>query len=200
MRFMLRKGLVILRPGDGDEAEWSDWIAAHAGQVFKLRGADRGAALHAMGNEAEACREPLNITSRSPGELRLISNFAHTPFVLDGMTYAGIEGFWQGLKFPDEADRQRLAGLYGSAARDAGYYAPRSEELHYGGKRVLIGTWDHWQLMKRACIAKFAQHDGARAALHATGKRPLVHHVKPDSRTIPGVIMAQIWMAIRARL
>lgn len=101
---------------------------------------------------------------------------------------------------PDEAERQRLAGLYGSAAKDAGYYAPRSEDFHYAGRRVLIGTWDHWQLMKRACIAKFEQHDAARAALRATGRRPLAHHMKPDSRTIPGVIMAQIWMAIRARL
>jgi predicted NAD-dependent protein-ADP-ribosyltransferase YbiA (DUF1768 family) len=132
--------------------------------------------------------------------LRLISNFAHTPFALDGRTYAGIEGFWQGLKFPDEADRRRLADLHGSAARDAGHDAPAHEEFTYDGKRVRVGTWDHWQLMKRACAEKFAQHDEARAALRSTGTRPLVHQVKPDSKNIPGVIMAQIWMEIRARL
>jgi hypothetical protein len=33
-----------------------------------------------------------------------------------------------------------------------------------------------------------------------TGERPLVHHVPRDSRTIPGVIMAEIWMQLRAEL
>jgi len=36
--------------------------------------------------------------------------------------------------------------------------------------------------------------------LLATGERPLVHHVPRDSRTIPGVIMAEIWMALRSEL
>ena len=34
----------------------------------------------------------------------------------------------------------------------------------------------------------------------ATGKRPLTHIVRDDSRTIPGVIMAAIWMRIRKRI
>ena len=37
----------------------------------------------------------------------------------------------------------------------------------------------------------------AREALLSTGKRPLVHKVLPDSKTIPGAIMAEIWMEIR---
>jgi predicted NAD-dependent protein-ADP-ribosyltransferase YbiA (DUF1768 family) len=200
MLVQLRKGQVVLRPTEDADGELADWLVAHSGQVFRLRAKDGAAMLHTLGAEAEARNEPLNITSRSPGELRLISNFADTPFELDGMTYAGIEGFWQGLKFPDDADRQRLAKLYGSAARDAGYHAPASEELYYGGKRIRVGTWDHWQLMKLACVAKFAQHEAARAALQSTGKRPLVHETKPDSKNIPGVIMAKIWMDIRERL
>jgi hypothetical protein len=54
--------------------------------------------------------------------------------------------------------------------------------------------------MRRACEAKLAQNDDARAALLATGERPLVHRVRHDSRSIPGVVMADIWMALRARL
>ena len=37
----------------------------------------------------------------------------------------------------------------------------------------------------------------ARAALLATGTRPLEHKVKVDSRTIPGIVMADIWTRIR---
>jgi predicted NAD-dependent protein-ADP-ribosyltransferase YbiA (DUF1768 family) len=53
--------------------------------------------------------------------------------------------------------------------------------------------------MERACRAKFEQNAEARAALLATGDRPLTHVVRRDSTTIPGVIMAQIWMRIRKR-
>jgi predicted NAD-dependent protein-ADP-ribosyltransferase YbiA (DUF1768 family) len=55
-------------------------------------------------------------------------------------------------------------------------------------------------LMRRACKAKFEQNENARAALLGTGTRPLVHLVRPDSRTIPGVVMADIWMKLRADL
>jgi predicted NAD-dependent protein-ADP-ribosyltransferase YbiA (DUF1768 family) len=54
--------------------------------------------------------------------------------------------------------------------------------------------------MHRACWAKFSTHAEAQAALLATGERPLVHRLRRDSRTIPGVIMAEIWMKIRRRL
>jgi predicted NAD-dependent protein-ADP-ribosyltransferase YbiA (DUF1768 family) len=201
MLVKLRKGLVVLRPQEDEEAkQFSEWLPTHAGQLFRLSQQDGTALLHALGPESEAWCEPLNVSSRSPMPLRLASNFAHTPFVLDGLRYASIEGFWQGLKFPDKTDRRRLAALHGSAARDAGFHAPPSETLLYNGARTRIGTWEHWQLMERACMAKFSQHAGAREALLATGKQALVHRVKPDSKNIPGVIMADIWMRIRERL
>jgi hypothetical protein len=54
--------------------------------------------------------------------------------------------------------------------------------------------------MEKACRAKFSQHAAARDALLSTRGRPLVHHVKRDSKNIPGVIMAAIWTRIRERL
>ena len=68
------------------------------------------------------------------------------------------------------------------------------------GREIVPGTWDHWRLMEAACRAKFEQCSEARAALLATGNRPLTHVVRRDSRTIPGVVMAEIWMRIRRRL
>jgi predicted NAD-dependent protein-ADP-ribosyltransferase YbiA (DUF1768 family) len=70
----------------------------------------------------------------------------------------------------------------------------------YGGSEIPVGAYDHWQLMRRACRAKFEQNADARAALLGTGERPIIHVVKHDSRTIPGVIMASIWMALRKNL
>jgi len=195
----VRDGMLIVTPQEGETLD--DWLAANAGQVFRLSAIKGGSALmQALGPEAEACRIAINITSQTPEPLRLISNFAHTPFRLDGLGYESIEGFWQGLKFPDAADRRRLAALHGSDARDAGHGAPAADTFIYFGDTVRVGTFDHWRLMERACRAKFDQHAAAREALLSTRKRPLVHQVRRDSQNIPGVIMAAIWMRIRDRL
>ena len=70
------------------------------------------------------------------------------------------------------------------------------ETIECYGRIVPVGTVDHWQLMSQACRAKFPQHAEARSALQCTGDRPVVHKVHRDCRTIPGVIMAQIWMNV----
>ena len=56
------------------------------------------------------------------------------------------------------------------------------------------------ELMERATTAKFEQHADARDTLLSTGERPLTHQMKNDSRTIPGAILAEIWMRCRAAL
>ncbi len=200
MELKLRKGSVFAEPPYTAPAEVAAWLAGHMGQVFKLDGKDGVIRMHAIGAEADACREPINITAKAPRPLNLISNFAQTPFKLDGRGYASIEGFWQGLKFPQEADRTRLAALSGSQAKDAGAAAPASDLIVYEDELIRVGTWDHWQLIEQACFAKFSQHAGARTALLGTGARPLVHEIGQGSKTIPGVIMAGIWMELRTRM
>src|ERR1700683_1300171 len=57
---------------------------------------------------------PFNVWSRSEEEAgQLMSNFAHTPFELDGVAYAAIEGLYVSLLFLDPAKRLKLARLYG---------------------------------------------------------------------------------------
>ena len=200
MKLEPRKNLLTVSDLE-DTPGLEDWLEQHDGQVFRLRRSKLGAMVfHSLGEEPDARREPINVTSRSPMPIRLISNFAHTPFELDGLRYAGIEGFWQGLKFPSDEDRHRLALLHGSEAKDAGFYAPPADAVTYQGAEIRVGTWQHWELMERACRAKFDQNRDARDALRGTGNRPMVHEMKPDSRTIPGVIMASIWMRIREGL
>lgn len=64
----------------------------------------------------------------------------------------------------------------------------------------MTGTYDHWELMRKACTIKFTQNAMARTALLSTSDRMLTHNINHDSKTIPGVIMAKIWMDIRAKL
>src|SRR5262245_5585396 len=41
-------------------------------------------------------------------ELGILSNFAPTPFTMDGKTYASLEGFWQMMKYPEGPGDERL--------------------------------------------------------------------------------------------
>jgi len=40
-------------------------------------------------------------------ELGLLSNFAPTPFTFHGKRYASLEGFWQMMKYPEDAQDPR---------------------------------------------------------------------------------------------
>lgn len=203
MKVRLKDGLmVVAAETQEEELLVGDWGRSVDGWVFSLfQQDDQTLRLTALGPRAEACREPINVTSLSADPwIQLVSNFAHTPFELDGREYGSVEAFWQGLKFPDETRRREIAPLYGGAARRAGAEAPKSDTFEYLGQTVRTGTADHWRLMRRACLAKFSQDAAAREALLGTGERPLVHKTRRDSRNIPGVVMAEIWMRIRRRL
>jgi predicted NAD-dependent protein-ADP-ribosyltransferase YbiA (DUF1768 family) len=203
VRAVLKKGLVVLVPEtDEERLALAVWKEGHLSHVL-LAGRSRGESLllHDLGARADVLLEPLNVSSRSAEPAaRLISNFALAPFVLDGRPYASVEGFWQGLRFEDEAERRRIAALHGSAAKRAGNDKPWGQSVGYGGQSFGFGTPEHWALMRRACRAKFTQSLEARDALLSTGRRPLQHKMRRDSRSIPGAIMADIWTEIRGEL
>ena len=203
MKVLLKAGRLVLVPeGATETTELAAWKTEQTGHVLTVQNtAGEGVALFDLGARADACNEPYQIASFvvAPAA-KLISNFAATPFTLDGREYASVESFWQGLKFPEPAERRRLAVLPGPQARREGEAQGYGETVEYEGERIPVGAWPHWQLMRRACRAKFTQNEEARLALLSTGDRPLVHRVRRDSRTIPGVIMAEIWMKIRRKL
>jgi predicted NAD-dependent protein-ADP-ribosyltransferase YbiA (DUF1768 family) len=204
MRVILEKGkkmpfVVVVAECLEESADLSLWSKGNEGHVFQLQiNGEQSFTLHDQGRSEDACREPVNaiFTSSDPG-IWLLSNLADTPFVLDGQSYESVEGFWQGLYFADEADRKRIARLHGKEAKFSGRKIPGVDHVEYQGVSVRIGTYDHWQLLKRACFAKFSQHAEARNSLLSTGERPIVHKVRNDSRTIPGVVFADILMRVR---
>lgn len=206
MRVLLKAGLIVLIAEADDEAhDLAVWKSQYGGHVLHARVNDpaevRSLTLHDLGSRMEACREPINVVSNSSNPIaRTISNLAETPFVLDGEHYRAVESFWQQLKFTDPAHRSRVARMEGPEARGEGARQGYPDTISYGGRQIIPGTWNHWQLMEQACLAKFSQNAEARKALLATGDRPLIHVVRRDSRTIPGVVMAAIWMRIRKRL
>lgn len=114
-------------------------------------------------------------------ELGVFSNFAHTPFVLDGVRYESVEGFWQSLKYPEGPRDERLKNpnlvwpysrghvgtLVGREAKRAGDVANENMDrlginwVTYRKRRMVLYTptkGDHYRLIKRAIRAKLEQN------------------------------------------
>jgi predicted NAD-dependent protein-ADP-ribosyltransferase YbiA (DUF1768 family) len=202
MRAIFKHGLLALAAeSQAERAECARLMEA-GDHVFALHAkTDHGFSLVDLGPAEFARREPINIVWTNMDERwRAISNLAPTSFDLHGRSYASVEGFWQGLKFRGEGDRARIAALSGMEARAAGRGAPQPARFRYEGQEIEAGRPEHWALMAAACAAKFEPEGEARHALLATAERPLTHRVRDDSRTIPGAIMAEIWMSLRERL
>lgn len=193
---LIDKAIVI---GADDAAEKAALAGLSDRHMYLLTRTGESVVLHDCGEEAMVRQTPINVVSHAAPPIDLISNFAATPFELDGAKYGSVEGFWQCWRYTDADERARVAMLAGREAKSAGA-AAAPERFDYGGTSIGWGSWDHWQLMRRACEAKFAQNENARAALLGTLGRPLTHRTRRDSRSIPNVVMAQIWTEIRAAL
>ena len=99
MLVLLKDDVIVLIPESPAETrEPEGWSATHEAHVFCVGSLNRYALeLHGLGERNEACREPINVVSNSPDSLvRMISNFATTPFELDGQRYQSVESFGQG--------------------------------------------------------------------------------------------------------
>jgi predicted NAD-dependent protein-ADP-ribosyltransferase YbiA (DUF1768 family) len=201
MKLSFQNNVIGLSAETPEEQEICEILALANGHIMQLHASSRrGVALSMIGPEEDARRAPLNIVQSIAPRYAPISNLAHTPFEIDGQRYASIEAFWQGLKQPDPVHRRTMAKLWGSEAKERGSSLDQPETFPYQGEIITTGSPEHWALMRAACDAKFTQNDAARIALLETGERWLTHKVRRDSRTIPGAIMADIWMRIRARL
>jgi predicted NAD-dependent protein-ADP-ribosyltransferase YbiA (DUF1768 family) len=201
MKLSFQNNVIGLSAETPEEQEICELLALADGHIVQLHASSRrGIALSMIGPEEDARRAPLNIVQSIAPRFAPISNLAQTPFEIDGQRYASVEGFWQGLKQPDLLQRRAMAKLWGGEAKERGSSLNQPVEFAYQGAMVAAGSPEHWALMRTACEAKFTQNDEARIALLETGERWLTHKVRRDSRTIPGAIMADIWMRIRAGL
>lgn len=144
--------------------------------------------------------KPLNVYSRSDEEIgRLMSNFAHTPFTLDGVTYASVEGFYVSLKFLDEDKRAKLATLYGPVVKNMGKKS-KLVMTCYRGEWFELGSETHHALIKRAIRAKLEAHLEMARAFAATRPRPIMHdtgHRRAGTGRFPDVTFCRILAELR---
>jgi predicted NAD-dependent protein-ADP-ribosyltransferase YbiA (DUF1768 family) len=147
--------------------------------------------------------KPLNVYSRSDEEIgRLLSNFAHTPFTLDGVTYASVEGFYVALKFLDEDKRARMAALYGPVVKNMGKKS-KLVTTRYQGEWFDLGSKTHHALVKRAIRAKLEAHPEIARASVSTLPRPIVHETgRPDpvGARFPAAVFCRMLTELREEL
>jgi predicted NAD-dependent protein-ADP-ribosyltransferase YbiA (DUF1768 family) len=156
-------------------------------------------------------------------ELGLLSNFAAAPFTFRGRRYAGLEGFWQMMLYPEGPDdprarfpglewartRDEVAQMTGFEAKAAGSPAERNMEkmdidwVTFEGRRIEyrpIRPGEHYELIVAATREKVRQNPDVMKVLLATGDLIL----KPDHHQEAGARAAwrycDILMSIRAEL
>ena len=156
-------------------------------------------------------------------ELGLLSNFAATPFTFHGKRYASLEGFWQMMKYPENASdprakfprlhwaytRAQVAQLTGFDAKHAGDLASQNMQrmgitwVTFEGERIEYKPavpGEHYRLIVAATRAKVRQNPEVKKVLLATGDLIL----RPDHYQEPNAPAAwhyyDILMQIRSEL
>jgi predicted NAD-dependent protein-ADP-ribosyltransferase YbiA (DUF1768 family) len=156
-------------------------------------------------------------------ELGLLSNFAATPFTFRGKRYASLEGFWQAMKFPEDAadpratcpgvtwpyTREEVSRMVSFEAKRAGTVGERNMKtmgitwVSFEGRRFEYRPTqpgEHYRLIVEATREKVRQNANVRAVLLRTGTLIL----KPDHHQETNAPAAwryyDILMQIRAEL
>lgn len=155
-------------------------------------------------------------------ELGIFSNFASTPFTLDGKMFASVEGLWQSLKYPDPEipnderhslqfpyTRPQVEQMVDRAAKNAGNLANKI----YANNKLKNVNWGthffdyvdraegsayHYVLIKRALRAKLDQNPGLWALLMKTGCLKLRPDHKMSENDPQSYHYYKIYMELRA--
>lgn len=148
--------------------------------------------------------EEVNVSSDSPDKAAAdMSNFSAHSFVIDGDTMASVEGFVQGIKFPEgDARREEAFAAVGKKAKMIG-----KEALEIGcgyvwwkERQIVYGSVKHHALIKRAIVAKFEQNPDALKSLLSTKKKTIKHdlgHPESENTSLPKDVFVRILTEIR---
>ncbi|NYT82170.1 hypothetical protein H0A70_11835 [Alcaligenaceae bacterium] len=144
----------------------------------------------------------LNVSYISPDWRGVaLSNFTLSPFVLDDTLLASVEGFIQGIKFP-EGDPRRVQAFQSSAwdAKKVGDQADRSA-VHWAGQAIPFGSAEHHQLVGRAVRTRIMQSDGLRSVLVSTQGMTLTHDTghgsEPAVTSLPASVFCRLLTELR---
>ena len=156
-------------------------------------------------------------------ELGILSNFAATPFEMDGKRYASVEGFWQMMLYPEGPDderakakgvewkftREQVAQMTAFEAKSAGTLAEENMKklgidwVTYQGKKFPYRSatpGEHYRLIVAAMRAKLEQNPEVKRILLATGDLILKPDHHGEENPPPEWKYYEIWMQLRSEL
>lgn len=167
--------------------------------------------------------KPGEVILSKRNKLGILSNFAATPFELDGKRYASVEGFWQMMLYPQGQDderakdksvtwkytREQVAQMTAFEAKSAGTLAEENMKklgidwCTYQGRRFPYRSatpGEHYRLIVAAMRAKLEQNPEVKRVLLATGDLILKpdHHVEENPPSEWKYY--EIWMQLRSEL
>lgn len=137
--------------------------------------------------------KPGEVILSKRNELGIFSNLTYSPFVLDGVAYASVEGLWQGMKYPDLTiafdERTKVTGWKSTRAEvfqmsswDSKSAGNAANHMYAENGFKHINYFDHWfiytdgkegslfhlELITRAIKAKVTQNPEIKALLLRT--------------------------------
>ncbi len=153
-------------------------------------------------------------------ELGILSNFAATPFILDELMYASVEGFWQMMKYPENAEdprsvlvypftREQVSLMTAFSAKDAGKIGEQKMKelgidwVTYQGQRMVYCSLEkglHFELIKKAMWEKVKQNPEVRKILLMTGDLKLRPDHHSEGCQAPEWRYYELWMEIRSEI
>ena len=132
--------------------------------------------------------------------LAVLSNWAPTPFTLDGQTYASVESFYHSLKYPEGSEKRAAIGnLDGPMAQHKAGHR-RGKTLQFRGSEIAVDSPEHAAVIAEAVVAKVKQHEAVRDALLGTGNDLLTFPDGTKGRNALGQATPLALMIERARL
>jgi len=171
---------------------------------------------------ADRSKEEVILSKRT--ELGIFSNLSESQFVLDGQSYASIEGLWQGMKYPEDSNDERLKDvtvtwpytreqvykMSGFEAKKAGDAANENMKkmgikwITYQGEKIEYnsdkGQDKHYNIIYRASFEKVRQNPNIQSLLLKTNNLILKsdHIQQPNPK--PAYLYFDIYMKIRNEL
>jgi hypothetical protein len=156
-------------------------------------------------------------------ELGIFSNFTYSPFTFRGKKYLSVEGFWQMMLYPENAqdprakdaakfgvkwkfERESVAGMVAFEAKVAGGLAEENMKkmgilwASFEGKRFpyrSLEKGEHYRLIYAAMCEKLKQNSAARELLLATGDLILRPDHHPEENAPPEWKYFDLWMEFR---
>lgn len=166
--------------------------------------------------------KPGEVILSKRNELGILSNFAATPFTLDGMRYASVEGFWQMMLYPEgpadprtqgnvkyphtRAEVAEMTAFQAKAAGDAAESNMRKlgiDWVTFEGRRFPYRSQvkgEHYRLILEAMRAKLAQNPRVKQILLSTGDLVLRPDHIQEENAPPEWAYFKIWMELRSEL